>query len=202
MRYDKQLMAKKNPQVVVIAGPNGSGKTTLAPVLLRDTFGLMEYVDADPIARGLSSFEPEAVAFEAGRIMLRRIHSLGYQRVSFAFESTLASRSYAPWIQQLKQHAYSFHLLFLWLRSPALAVRRVQERVRAGGHNVPEETVRRRYYRGISNFFNLYQRLADTWAVYDNSTLGSTALIAQGVRNTRPTIVNGKLWGKFFKESK
>jgi predicted ABC-type ATPase len=114
-------MGEPNPQVIIIAGPNGAGKTTLAPFLLRDTFGLMEYVNADPIALGLSAFQPDQMALPAGRIMRQRLNELARQRVSFAFESTLASRSYAPWLRQLCEQGYAFHLLFLWLRSPELA---------------------------------------------------------------------------------
>src|SRR2546421_7990119 len=126
-------------QVIVIAGPNGAGKTTLAPFLLRDALGIMEYVNADPIALGLSGFDPASVEFAAGRVMLRRLHKLAIQRKTFAFESTLAAKSYAPWIERLRRDGYSFQLMFLWLRSAELAVQRVRERVRAGRHDVDEE---------------------------------------------------------------
>jgi predicted ABC-type ATPase len=154
-----------NPHVIIIAGPNGAGKSTLAPFLLRDMFGILEFVNADSIALGLSAFQPDKVAFEAGRIMLKRLNYLSEQRVSFAFESTLATRSYAPWIKRLQQQGYIFQLLFLWLQSPDLAVERVKERVRMGGHNIPEETIRRRYQKGLQNFFDLYRGLAETWGV-------------------------------------
>src|SRR5205085_2449598 len=138
-------MSDENPQVIIIAGPNGAGKSTLAPFLLRDRYSLLEYINADTIALGLSAFNPESVAFEAGRIMLGRLHDLADQQQSFAFESTLASRFYRRWISQLKQRGYEFNLLFLWLRCAELAVRRVRERVEAGGHDVAEEIIRRRY---------------------------------------------------------
>ena len=162
-------MSDEQPQVIIIAGSNGAGKTTLAPFLLRDTLGILEYVNADPIALGLSGFDPASVAFEAGRIMLRRLHELAAQRRTFAFESTLAAKSYAGWIQKLQSDGYKFQLLFLWLRSPNLAVQRVRERVRAGGHDVTEQVIRRRYAAGLKNFWQIYQALADSWSVYDNS---------------------------------
>ncbi|HET9530934.1 MAG TPA: zeta toxin family protein, partial [Blastocatellia bacterium] len=120
----------------MIAGCNGAGKSTLAPHLLRDTFGLTEYVNADTIAQGLSAFAPEKVAFKAGRVMLNRLRDLAERRENFAFESTLASRFYAPWIAELKQNGYEFDLIFIWLSSPELAVRRVEELVRLGGHAI------------------------------------------------------------------
>lgn len=114
-------MSEANPQVIVIAWPNGAGKSTLAPYLLRDTFGLLEFVNADSIALGLSAFRPEGESPEAGRVMLRRLRELSAARASFAFETTLSTRSYAPWIAGLKGSGYNFHLTFLWLRSPDLA---------------------------------------------------------------------------------
>ena len=112
----------------IIAGPNGAGKSTLAPFLLRDTFGLLEFVNADTISAGLSAFNAEAVAFEAGRVMLTRLRELAASKQNFAFESTLATRSYAPWISRLVEDGYDFHLLFLWLSTAELAIQRVSER--------------------------------------------------------------------------
>jgi len=191
-------MSDKNPQAIIIAGPNGAGKSTLAPFLLRDKFGLLEYVNADTIALGLSAFNSEGVAFEAGRVMLRRLHDLANQRQSFAFESTLASRSYAPWISKLRQQGYDFHLLFLWLRSAELAVHRVRRRVLIGGHNVPEEIIERRYQKGIDNFFRLYQQLANTWVMYDNSASDEPLLIAAGGQGTTQTIFQPDAWQEIF----
>src|SRR5205809_1167443 len=114
-------MSDEQPQVIIIAGPNGAGKTTLAPFLLRDTLGLLEYVNADPIALGLSGFDPASVAIEAGRVMLKRIHHLTEQRRTFAFETTLAARSYVRWIEGLVHAEYQFQLMFVWLRSADLA---------------------------------------------------------------------------------
>jgi predicted ABC-type ATPase len=157
------------PHVIVIAGPNGAGKSTAAPVILRDYLGLTDYVNADLIAQGLSAFASETVAFEAGRIMLKRLRDLAARRCDFAFETTLATRSYAPWLTGLRETGYQVKLIFLWLPSPEAAVARVAERVRLGGHSVPEEVVRRRYRRGLHNFLHVYRQLADEWWLYDNS---------------------------------
>jgi predicted ABC-type ATPase len=121
------------------------------------------------IAQGLSAFNPEGAALAAGRIMLARLKELAAARESFAFETTLASRSFAPWIRSLTSSGYDFHLLFLWLPSPQFAVERVAQRVQSGGHYVADEVVRRRYVKGLRNFFSLYQPLATTWRVYDNA---------------------------------
>ncbi len=173
-------MTISRPSVIVLAGPNGSGKTTAAPKLLPETLGVVEFVNADTIAQGLAAFDPEQVALEAGSIMLARLRELAAARRSFAFETTLASRSLAPWLAELVRGGYEFHLVFLWLPSAQMAVDRVGDRVRMGGHNVPEQTVRRRYGRGLSNFFRLYQRLATTWRIYDNSRASGRRLIAAG----------------------
>ena len=189
-------MSTENPQLIIIAGPNGAGKSTLAPHLLKDAFGLLEYVNADTIALGLSAFSPESVAFEAGRIMLKRLHDLAEARESFAFESTLASRSYVRWISTLKKQGYRFHLIYLWLHSPELALERVRERVRSGGHDVPEQIIRRRYPKGLRNLFALYLPVADTWSIYDNSVSGSPVLIAAGKLDIEITTIDESLWRK------
>ena len=185
------------PQVIVIAGPNGAGKTSLAPFLLRDELGVLEYVNADPIAQGLAGFDPASVALTAGRVMLSRLHDLAEQRKTFAFESTLAAKHYAGWIKKLRHDGYAFQLMFLWLQSPDLAVQRVRERVHAGGHHVPEPVIRRRYSAGLRNFSKLYQPLANTWAVYDNSHLPSPMMIAQGGQGAGESIIHDDLWESF-----
>jgi predicted ABC-type ATPase len=141
------------PVVVVIAGPNGAGKSTAAPTLLRDALGITTFVNADEIARGLSGFAPEGVAFEAGRIMLHRIRELAAEGADFAFETTLASRHYAGRIKNWKASGYQFHLMFLWLPSAEMAISRVKDRVRRGGHHIPDDTVRNRYRAGLKNSF-------------------------------------------------
>lgn len=167
------------PHLILIAGPNGAGKSTAAPGILRGALSVSRFVNADTIAMGLAAFAPETAGIQAGRIMLDRLHQLAQSGENFAFETTLASKTFAPWIGHLKGEGYQFHLVFLTLPSPELSIGRVAERVRMGGHNVPEETIRRRFRGGIRNFFKLYQPLADSWRVYDNSSV-SPRLIAHG----------------------
>jgi predicted ABC-type ATPase len=188
----------QNPlQIVIIAGPNGAGKSTLAPILLRDQLGLLEFVNADTIAAGLSGFRPEAAALEAGRIVLKRMRELAARKQSFAFETTLATRSYANWLVGLKQDGYQISLLYVWLQNDELARQRVQQRVAAGGHDIPAEIIRRRYSKGVRNFFSLYQPLADEWGVYDNSAAGAPRLIASGHSTTSQQLILADLWAKF-----
>lgn len=192
-------MGEANPQLVIIAGPNGAGKSTFAPALLRDTFGLLEYVNADPIALGLSAFDSTSMSFEAGRVTLDRLHNLTHRRRNFAFETTLATRFYASWIARLRESGYEFHLVFVWLRSVELAIERVEGRVRSGGHSVSEEVIRRRYHRGLINFFNLYQPLADTWAAYDNSGSATPLLVAAGGEKISQRVSRPDTWEMFLR---
>lgn len=187
-------MTAHNPHVIVIAGPNGAGKSTTAPSLLKGTLDVTEFVNADLIAQGLSGFQPESAVFHAGRVMLERIHYLAKKRVNFAFETTLSSRTFAPWITELLKTGYVFHLVFLWLPNEEFAVSRVAERVRMGGHNVPEETIRRRYNKGIQNFFHLYRPIADAWFFYDNSGIGKPRLIAYGKKEKTLLVNDPSLW--------
>ena len=187
-------MAKQQPHIIVIAGPNGSGKSTTAPSLLKGTLGVTEFVNADVIAKGLSAFYPEGAAFHAGRVMLERIHLLAKERVDFAFETTLESRTFAPWIKELKQTGYIFHLVFLWLPNEEFAMARIAERVRMGGHNVPEEIIRRRYKKGMNSFFQLYMPLADTWRLYNNSCPSGPELIVTGGEKTEEKVYDTDLW--------
>jgi predicted ABC-type ATPase len=184
---------------VVVAGPNGAGKTTAAPFLLRDALGVHEYVNADPIAAGLSAFAPESVAIAAGRVMLARVEELARQRISFGFETTLASRSFAPWLRLRLVDGYAVHLVFLWLASPELALARVARRVKLGGHSVPDDVVRRRYAGGLRNLFELYQPIVSTWQVYDNSDLRGPRLIATGGGETTH-VSQGDVWARIVRQ--
>ena len=172
-------MTKNSPSVVVIAGPNGSGKSTAAPALLRDHLRIAEFVNADVIAQGLSGFGSEQVALQAGRVMLDRLTDLAVRQADFAFETTLASRTFARRLRQLQAGGYQVHLLFLWLPSPEMAIARVASRVRCGGHHVPDEVVRRRYDAGLRNFFAVYRPFVDVWRMFDNSRGNGYELIAQ-----------------------
>jgi len=171
------------PHVILLAGPNGAGKSTVAPRLLRGALRVQEFVNADTIASGLSAFSPDSEAFQAGRVMLRRLSELSKRRKTFAFESTLSARSFAPWLKRLKTGGYKVRIIFLFLPDLRLAIERVRQRVRLGGHDVPVQVIRRRYYAGVRNFFDLYMPLADQWKVYDNSGL-APKLVAIGSRDS------------------
>lgn len=184
------------PHLVVVAGPNGAGKSTAAPALLRDALEVEEFVNADTIATGLSAFRADRVGVFAGRLMLARLRALADTRRDFAFETTLASLTFGPWIRDLKAGGYRFSLVFLWLPGPDLAVSRVAARVRLGGHSVPEETVRRRYDRGLRNFFAVYRPLADHWRMLDNASAGPPRLIAAGRGRREEVVEDAGLWSR------
>lgn len=167
------------PRVCVLAGPNGAGKSTSAAPLVRDRWGIRTFVNADVIAQGLSGFAPDAAGLAAGRLMLAQLEALAKERADFAFETTLASRSFAPRLHDLQAAGYEVLLLFLWLPSADLAVLRVQERVLSGGHDVPASTVRRRFARGLHNFLHLYRELVDRWWCLDGSRV-PPPLVAEG----------------------
>ncbi len=169
----------KQPTVVVIAGPNGAGKSTAAPYLLKQALGILEFVNADQIAAGLSAYAPETVAFEAGRIMLQRLRTLAAAQVSFAFESTLSSRTFALFLARCKAQGYKVHIFYVALPSAELAIQRVALRVKLGGHNIPPDDITRRFQRSLHNLFELYLPLADHWSVLNNAS-GTLASIAHG----------------------
>lgn len=156
------------PNLYIIAGPNGAGKTTAAYNLLPDVFKTSEFVNADEIARGISPFNPEGVALQAGRIMLQRLEYLISEKKSLAFETTLSGLSYLKFLRQAKMLGYEITLFFVWLNSFELAIERVASRVNKGGHNIPKDVIERRYAKGINNF-NRYAPEADSWYIYDNS---------------------------------
>lgn len=153
----------------IIAGCNGAGKTTASFTILPEILNCFEFVNADEIARGLSPFQPEKVALEAGRIMLKRIDELFKLKVDFAFETTLASKTYKEKVLYAQANGYKVTLLFLWLRNVELAIERVKSRVEEGGHNIPEEIIRRRYTRGLKNLLKIYLPLVDGFMIIDNS---------------------------------
>lgn len=160
-------MSKQN--VYIIAGSNGSGKTTFARSFLPDYINCPNFVNADLIALGLAPFDPRAAAIKAGKLVLQQIHEYAAKNADFAFETTLSGKAYATLIMELKKKGYGVHLFFLWIPSPELAIARIKDRVVEGGHNVPADDVRRRFIRGIRNFFNLYEPLVDSWMLFDNS---------------------------------
>lgn len=180
------------PRVIVFAGPNGAGKSTHADAIL-ETLDIPIFVNADYIARGLSGTHTETVAITAGRIMLRRLNELAEARESFAFESTLSSRSFAPFLRRLKASGYRVAIYYFSLANATLAVRRVKLRVSLGGHDVPADVVRRRFARSRDNFFALYVPLADLWALFDNSSLHQAKLIAEYADNEL-VVKEAKTW--------
>ena len=159
-----------NPTVYVIAGPNGAGKTTFAEQYLSRYAKCDVFVNADLIAADLSPANPDSQALIAGRMMLERIDDLAQRRSTFSFETTLAGRSHAERIKRLRGELdYNVKLVFVWLPSPDLAVQRVARRVEQGGHDIPEETIRRRYRQGAANFAKLYAPIVDSWIVFDGA---------------------------------
>ena len=171
------MVKPQAPRVVIFTGPNGAGKSTHADAIVA-ALGVSTFVNADYIARGLSGRNADAVAMQAGRIMLTRLKELAVAGRDFAFESTLSSRSFAPFLRQLKARGYQVAIYYFSLTSASLAVRRVKLRVAMGGHDVPEDTVRRRFGRSLLNFHSLYSPLADRWVMFDNSINGKATLVA------------------------
>lgn len=153
----------------IIAGCNGAGKTTASFNILPDLLACREFVNADAIAAALSPFQPESVAFEAGRIMLKRIDELLGKQVDFAIETTLATKSYKNLIEKAQAKNYKVTLLFFWLSSSEMAVERVKSRVEKGGHHIPTDVIHRRYVRGIKNLFEIYVDICDDVSIYDNT---------------------------------
>ena len=168
-------------KIIIIAGPNGAGKTTFAQEFLPNEAECPIFINADLIAAGISPFDQERAAFKAGRLMLEEIFENAKRQNSFAFETTLSGRGYARMIPAWQAADFLVKLFFLQLISPELAIARVRQRVKSGGHNVPEPVIRRRFISGLRNLESLYKPIVDEWAVYDNS--GSTPqLMEEGAK--------------------
>lgn len=180
-------MEEKN--LYIIAGCNGAGKTTTSFTILPEIIECKEFVNADEIARGLSPFQPEKVSFESGRIMIHRINELLKENESFAFETTLATKSYKNKIIQAKKQGYTVTLLFFWLNNIELAKERVRIRVIEGGHNIPIDVIERRYLKGIYNLFDIYLPIIDGAFIFDNS-FGRHELIAQKLSEENLTVID------------
>ncbi|WP_291926532.1 zeta toxin family protein [Chitinophaga sp.] len=176
------------PQLYIIAGCNGAGKTTASYTLLPEMLDCKEFVNADVIAAEISPGNPESVAFEAGRKMLQKIHQLINERSDFAFETTLATRSYASLIKNATAKGYEIILLYYWLKSPEFAKKRVAARVAEGGHNIPADVIKRRYYRGINNLINLYIPICHHWIVIDNMNILAEEIIVGSFNNVKMVI--------------
>lgn len=169
----------KSPKVYVIAGPNGAGKTTFASEFLPDFVQCREFLNADLIAAGLSPFAPETQNVRAGRLLLERIGELARERADFGFETTLSGRAYVKLLSDVRRNGYRVALFFLWLPSADMAVARVENRVKQGGHSVPPADIRRRYVAGVRNLFRLYRPILDDWWLYNASGLPPKLIAAQ-----------------------
>lgn len=183
------------PNIYIISGCNGAGKTTASYTVLPEMLQCKEFVNADEIAKGLSPFQPEKVAIEAGRIMLNRINELIEKNIDFAFETTLATKSYASLIKRVQNLGYEVTLLFFWLNTEELAKERVKSRVLSGGHNINPDVISRRYKNGIKNLIHLYLPICDYWMIFDNSNI-PTKMVAEGIKNLENEIHNQDIFDK------
>lgn len=180
-------------QLYIISGCNGAGKTTASYTVLPEILLCKEFVNADEIARGLSPFNPESMAIEAGRLMLKRMDELLAAQTNFSIETTLATRSYTRLINRAQSAGYKVSLIYFWLNSPELAVNRVLKRVNEGGHNVPIDVIYRRYQAGINNLFKIYMPCVDYWLLADNS-VSPRVIIAEGYRKKENRIYELELF--------
>jgi predicted ABC-type ATPase len=188
-------MEETKHNLYIIAGCNGAGKTTASFTVLPEMLNCKEFVNADEIARGLSPFNPEGVAIEAGRLMISRIIELLKEGTTFAFETTLATRSYVKLIRQAQKRGYFVTLLFFSLETPEQAVKRVEKRVSEGGHNIPTDVIYRRYKNGIVNLFNLYTPVCDYWALYNNSSCPAQK-VAYGYKDNKVNVLSHDYYDK------
>lgn len=181
------------PKLFIICGCNGAGKTTASYTILPEMLNFGEFVNADEIAKKLDPFKPEDAALRASRLMIERIDELLSKKADLAIETTLATRTLVKIIKEAKELGYTITLIYFWLNMPELAIERVRLRVASGGHNVPEETIRRRYSQGISNLFSLYLPIVDYWILIDNSNV-KIELIAEGGKDILTKIHNKTLY--------
>jgi len=188
--YTKILyLCSMSANLYIIAGCNGAGKTTASFTILPDILDCHEFVNADEIAKGLSPFQPEKTAIEAGKIMLYRINRLLNENSSFAFETTLASKVYKKTIFKAQEKGYTVTLLFFWLQTVELAKKRVQKRVGEGGHTIDTTVIERRYVSGIWNLFDIYLPIVDEVLIFDNSE-GKHELIAKKINKMNISVLN------------
>jgi predicted ABC-type ATPase len=181
------------PQAVIIAGPNGSGKSTCAAFLLTPK---MPFINADMIAAEISGKRGTPGDISAGRLLIERLEALESERSDFAFETTLATKTLAERVKRWQVRGYRIHLLYFWLPSADMAVERVAQRVRTGGHSVPGATIRRRYEKGLDLLLSTYLPLVDTWKIYDNSRGLDPALVAKQNSEGLRTIADSAIWNK------
>jgi predicted ABC-type ATPase len=192
-------VTSRTPLAVALAGPNGAGKSTCVPYLLKRALAVHDFVNADTIAEGLSAYRPETAAITAGRVMLERLRTLAGLHRDFGFETTLSGRAHARSLREHQAAGYRTHLIFLSLPSADLAVARVADRVRRGGHHVPDAVVRRRFVAGLRNLFSVYMHAVDAWTVFDNADVVSPRLIASRAFGASTVVVDVEAWN-FLKE--
>jgi len=188
------------PNLYIIAGCNGAGKTTASYTILPEILNCKEFVNADNIAAGISPFNPASVAVAAGRIMLNRIEELMSEGADFAFETTLSTKSYVSLIKKARFKQYKITLVYFWLTSPEEAIARVATRVSKGGHDIPLDIIKRRYYRGVSNLFKLYKPICDLWMVVNNTT-EQPELVVRGEYDFSELIFNHHIWSIIKKQA-
>ncbi len=167
------------PRLYIVSGCNGSGKTTASYTVLPEMLGCREFVNSDEFAKGLAPFSPSSVSIQASRYMLLKIKYLLNKRLDFGIETTLATRSLVKMVRTAQAQGYSVTVMYFWVHSPELAIERIRARVAAGGHDIPEETVRRRYSTGLQYFFQDYMPIVDRWILADNSAI-PFRIVAQG----------------------
>ena len=188
---------KDNKGIYIIAGPNGAGKTTFAREFLPNYAHCSNFINSDLIAQGLAPFAPQTANIKAGKLVLEQIHDYAKQQIDFAFETTLAGKTYFSMLKNLKEKGYKLNLFYLWIPNTKLAIARVNQRVADGGHNVPAEDVKRRFKRSLYNLFNLYMPILDFWLFFDN-TKTEPYKMAKGIN--QETIIFDSLFEK-IKES-
>lgn len=181
------------PNLYIISGCNGAGKTTASFTILPEMLNCKEFVNADEIAKGLSPFQPENVSFQAGRIMIERIDELINLEMDFGFETTLTTLSYIKRIKLAKEKGYNVTLIYFWLDNANLAIERVKLRVSEGGHNIPEEIIKRRYYRGVENLITKFIAICDYWIVINNSSRPFN-FVAEGQEDKEMKIYDPAVW--------
>lgn len=194
----EETIMDSEKRLYIISGCNGAGKTTASYTLLPEVFQCKEFVNADEIAKGLSPFNPEGVAIDAGKVMLQRITDLLEREETFAIETTLASRSINNLVSKAQAKGYSVKLLFFWLNDVNLAVRRVAQRVQEGGHDIPINVIKRRYTAGIRNLFKIYIPHVDNWLIADNSSVPRT-LVAEGGSKLKTIVYDKKRYNELLR---
>lgn len=193
----------KNPSLYIISGANGAGKTTSSFTVFPEILKCKEYINADSIAKAISPFNPDSVSIQAGKILLKRIEMLVSEKVDFAFETTLSSKSIIGIIKKAKSSGYKINILFFYLNSYHIAYRRVTERVKHGGHNIPRNVIKRRYIRGVINLINIYKNICDFCLIVNNS--GKVPKIIAEIKNnsTQKTLVHSeKEWKRLIDYAK